>query len=229
MNPLFDSVVSNPVVDTTGLALGGAAVGLWLAAAWWTYADMSRRTTMELARLTAVAWVLLSTPALLPLALGAYLLARPQLTVAERRAQQLFEALAPSSGDGRCPGCGTAADPDWHRCPTCAAWIASSCSTCGEWSALGLDICPWCARDKVDGPLMGADDVAAATAMPAAIADEDVDSGSGRRIGLLPGSAAAAAARRPATPLPGNRGARDLRRTLGADRVAGSSRVGAGS
>jgi len=223
MNQLFTSVLSNPLVDTTGFALGGAAVGLWLAAAWWTYTDMSRRTTMELARLTAVAWVLLSTPALLPLALGAYLLARPQLTVAERRAQRLFEALEPSLEDGRCPACGTGVDPDWHRCPACAAWLASECRACGDWSALDVDTCPWCARDKVDGPEIDVNDV------PAAIAADAAASTSGRRIGLPARPAAAAAARRATPGAPGNRGARDLRRTRGADRAAGSGRVAVGS
>jgi hypothetical protein len=223
MNQLFDSVVTNPMVGAIGLALGGGAAGLWLAAAWWAYTDMSRRTTMELARLMAVAWVLLSTPALLPLALGIYLLARPQLTVAERRAQRLFQALEPALEDGRCPACARGVDPDWHRCPTCAAWLASSCRACGEWSALDLDICPWCARDKIDGPVIDASDV------PAAIAREAGESMGGRRIGLLPQPAAAMAARRPDSSLPGNRGARDLRRTRSADGVAGSSRLGVGS
>jgi hypothetical protein len=152
MNQLVDSLASDPTVGAVGIALLGAVGGLWVAAAWWTYADMSRRSTMELARLTAVGWILISTPALLPLSLATYLLARPQRTVAEQRAQRLFEALAPSIDDGRCRACGERVDPEWQRCPACATWLASACATCGRVSAVELDTCPWCAADKVASP-----------------------------------------------------------------------------
>ena len=88
MTQILDNLSNDPTIGAIGLAIVGAAAGLWLAAAWWTYTDMARRTTFEVVRLGAVAWVLLSTPVLLPLALGTYLLVRPQQTVAERRAQR---------------------------------------------------------------------------------------------------------------------------------------------
>jgi len=222
MNQLFDSIVNDPAVGAIGLALAGAATGLWLAAAWWTYIDVSRRTTMEVARLLAVAWILLSTPALLPLSLGIYLLARPHLTVAERRAQRLFEALEPALDSGSCPACGVPVTAGWQRCPACASWLAAACPTCGETLALGLEICPWCASDTSEAPTR-------LDFPAAAVADAAASSASGRRVGALARPAAAFAANRAASAQAGNRGARDLRRTRGADRVAGSSRLGIGS
>lgn len=142
------SLLADPTVDAVALAVLGAVVGVWLAAAWWTYADISRRSGSELARLLSAGWVLVSTPALLPLSLGAYLLARPQQTVAERRAQRLFEAIAPSLDDGLCPACARPVDAAWRRCPACTIWLASGCATCNQWSAADLDLCPFCAHDK---------------------------------------------------------------------------------
>jgi 1,4-dihydroxy-2-naphthoyl-CoA synthase len=47
-----------------------------------------------------------------------------------------YEALresAASAGSGFCPGCGTAAEPDWHFCPSCGAALVSA----GEGGAAG--------------------------------------------------------------------------------------------
>ncbi|HEY6013909.1 MAG TPA: hypothetical protein VIU37_07875 [Candidatus Limnocylindrales bacterium] len=231
MNQVLDSLVNDPTVGAIGLALAGTAVGLWLAAAWWTYTDMARRSSSELARLTAVGWILLSSPALLLLSLPTYLLARPQATVAERRAQRLFQAIEPSMTEGRCPTCASTVDADWRRCPACAAWLASACADCGEWSALDLESCPWCAGDKargvatVDAERPAA--IAASASLGTAAGAEPAISRSGRRMGVPARPVAAPAGRRPN--LAGQRGARDLRRTYGAERAAGSGRMRVGS
>lgn len=230
MNQVLDTLVNDPTVGAIGLALAGTALGLWLAAAWWTYTDMARRSSSELARLTAVAWVLLSSPVLLPLALPAYLLARPQATVAERRAQRLFQAIEPAMADGRCPSCDSSVDVDWRRCPTCTAWLASACADCGEWSALDLDSCPWCAGDKARGVTTVESGQPAAAVAAEGNGTRDITPAfgrSGRRMGALPRPVASPAGRRP--DVAGQRGARDLRRTRGAERIAGSSRVRTGS
>ena len=47
-----------------------------------------------------------------------------------------YEALresAASAGFGFCPGCGTAAEPDWHFCPSCGAALVAA----GEGGAAG--------------------------------------------------------------------------------------------
>jgi hypothetical protein len=145
---------------------------LWLAAAWWAYADLCRRVDSELVCLLGPAWILLSTPVLLPLALGTYLLVRPQATLAERRARVLFQGLAPTFVEqAACQSCGTRADPDWRRCPTCAAWRLEPCPACERWSGVELAVCPFCATERVrrQGPASESAVAAAAGASPAAI------------------------------------------------------------
>ena len=154
MQDVVGQLLGSPAVTTAVSLLAVGGVALWLAAAWWTYQDMQRRTTSEVAALGAVAWILLSTPALLPLSLPIYLLARPQRTVAQGRSTELALALqAELSAELTCPGCGgRLGDEDWRRCPTCSTWLATECDACGRWSSVRLDICPWCA---VDRPALG--------------------------------------------------------------------------
>ena len=153
MQDTVGQLIGSPAVTTAVSVIAVGVVALWIAAAWWTYQDMQRRTTSELAALGAVAWILLSTPAMLPLSLPIYLLARPQQTVAQGRSTTLALALEAELADlEECPGCGHRADADWHRCPTCSTWLAAECDGCGRWSSIRLAICPWCA---VERPALG--------------------------------------------------------------------------
>ena len=148
MTQLFDAVAANQTLGMVLIALASAGLGLWLATAWWTYGDLARRAEPELVRLMAPAWILASTPVLLPLSLAAYLLLRPHETVAERRTREMLRALVPSTADEtRCRVCGTRTDESWRRCPTCATWLGASCSRCGRWSPIDLELCPFCASD----------------------------------------------------------------------------------
>ena len=153
MQLAFDTSALDPVLTTGLVVVVGVAAAIWLAAAWWTYADMSRRTTSEPARLLAAAWILLSTPVLLPLSLGSYLLARPQRTVGDRRAELLFAAMAGGDERERCPWCAVRIEPGWRRCPACATWLASACAHCGSWSSVLFEICPTCATETAPGSL----------------------------------------------------------------------------
>lgn len=164
-------ILESPIVTGALIALGVGIVVLWLAAAWWAYLDVSRRTSAQLARLGAVAMILLSTPALLPFSLITYLLVRPQMTVAEGRALRLLAGLHPAiAGDLGCYSCGTVVDPEWRRCPACAGWLASPCEACEEWSELDAEICPWCAAGKRAGWLPDYVDEPAVAVAPAATA-----------------------------------------------------------
>ena len=151
MQLAIDTSALDPFLTTGLFAFGGVVATIWLAAAWWAYADMSRRTTSELARLLAAGWILLSTPVLLPLSLGSYLLARPQRTVADRRAELLFAAMAGGDERERCPWCAVRVEPGWRRCPACATWLASACAHCGSWSSVLFEVCPSCAADTGPG------------------------------------------------------------------------------
>ncbi|HEV2006256.1 MAG TPA: hypothetical protein VGQ85_06530, partial [Candidatus Limnocylindrales bacterium] len=67
------NLVDTSLISGVAFAIGIAGIGLWLAAAWWTYGDMARRTNSDLARYGAAAWIILSTPALLLMSLPVYL------------------------------------------------------------------------------------------------------------------------------------------------------------
>ena len=147
------SVIDMSVLGGVAFAIGIAGVGLWLAAAWWTYGDMVRRTNSDLARYGAAAWILLSTPALLLISLPVYLLTRPQATAAQRRSRDLVLALRTELFDAlRCEACGEAVAEEWRRCPACATWLQVACVDCGRWSATNLELCPWCATPRIEEP-----------------------------------------------------------------------------
>ncbi|HEV2006264.1 MAG TPA: hypothetical protein VGQ85_06570 [Candidatus Limnocylindrales bacterium] len=137
------------VLSGVAFAIGIAGISLWLAAAWWTYGDMARRTNSDLARYSAAAWIILSTPALLLMSLPVYLLARPQATAAQRRSRDLVVALSPELfGALRCEACGEVVDEAWRRCPSCTTWLQAACPDCDRWSATNLESCPWCASPR---------------------------------------------------------------------------------
>lgn len=169
MIEILTRFAANPAVSGILFAVALAAIGLWLAATWWTYLDISRRSDSELARLLAPSWVVVSTPLLLPLSLGVYTLVRPQQTVGDRRTRTLVSALAPElSHADACPGCGERADEAWRRCPSCATWLQAPCAHCGGWSNVQLELCPWCGSDVLDIPSVSAPNELGAVAIAAA-------------------------------------------------------------
>jgi hypothetical protein len=150
MIDLVAQTLSNPIFPAIGLAFGTTVVALWLAAAWWAYRDAARRAGSPFVGLLAAAWIVVSSPFLLPLSLGVYTFARPQHTAAEHRSRRLVEELVNQldATDGeRCPSCRQSVDPTWLRCPACSWWLAQPCANCGDWSERGLDICPWCGSE----------------------------------------------------------------------------------
>ena len=151
MNEIFDQVLADPTVTAIGGAVGAALVALWLAAAWWAYADAVRRTDSTLAAMLVAAWIIVSTPLLVPFALAVYALARPQHSAAEHRTRRLAEELVDvldeiASAD--CPSCNSAVEDGWLRCPSCTDWLALPCSLCGSWSDRSLAVCPYCGGEE---------------------------------------------------------------------------------
>jgi hypothetical protein len=146
--------LSNPIIPAVGLAVAATVGALWLAAAWWAYRDAARRTGTPFAGLLAAAWIVVSSPFLLPLALAVYGLARPQQTAAEKRSTRLVVELVDQlEADGeRCPSCRLDVDPTWLRCPSCATWLAQPCASCGGWSDRNLEICPLCGSEDRAAP-----------------------------------------------------------------------------
>src|SRR6185503_4158090 len=157
MEDLIAETLANPLVTGALSAVGIAVVALWLAAAWWAYADAARRTDSALAALTAAGWIVMSTPLLLPFSLAIYTLARPQHTASEHRSRRLVAELVDeldtqAASGPACPSCALAADPAWLRCPACSTWLALPCASCGGWSDGALDICPWCGHEERSRP-----------------------------------------------------------------------------
>jgi hypothetical protein len=160
MTDVVDKILSDPAVGAIGLALGIGLVALWLAAAWWTYLDAGRRSESGLARFIAAGWIVLSSPALLPLSLPVYLLARPQVPAADSRARDLAWELATATHLApECPACGERVDEGWRRCPTCTEWLAAPCPTCRAWSARALPACPFCGTEGHAEPVAPRRDV----------------------------------------------------------------------
>lgn len=154
MADLISQTLSNPAVGAFGTAVAVAVLALWLAGAWWAYADASRRAESSLAGFIAAGWVILSTPLLLPLSLAVYAYARPQVTAADRRTRSLAQELALMPAQPACPACGAGVDDAWLRCPTCTTWLASPCTDCGGWSDARLELCPWCGGEDRDAPFV---------------------------------------------------------------------------
>jgi hypothetical protein len=155
MTEIVAQTLSNPVIPAIGLAVGATIAALWLAAAWWAYRDAARRAGSPYAGLLAAAWIVLSSPFLLPLSIAVYSFARPQHTAAERRSLRLVAELVDQldAADGeRCPSCRLTVDSAWLRCPSCTTWLAQPCAHCGGWSDGGLEICPWCGSEERDAP-----------------------------------------------------------------------------
>jgi hypothetical protein len=151
---IFAEFLSNPLVST-GITLVGVVVGaVWLAAAWWAYQDAARRTESTLAAFLAAAWIIVSTPLMLPVALAIYGFARPQLTAADHRSRDLARELGAVAVGPACPSCRTPIESIWLRCPACAVWLALPCRTCGVWSARDLETCPYCGSEEPAAPVV---------------------------------------------------------------------------
>lgn len=164
MTDLFAEALAHPAVGAAGTAILLAAVALWLAAAWWAYADASRRTESSLAGYVAAGWIILSTPLLLPLSLGTYAFARPQVAIADQRTRTLARDLGAAAVAPACPACALPIEESWLRCPSCTIWLASPCAHCGGWSGADLESCPWCGSDAREQPFV--ESLAAAGSAP---------------------------------------------------------------
>lgn len=152
MSDLIAQTLSNPAIGAFGTAVAMAGIALWLAGAWWAYADAARRAESSLAGFVAAGWIILSTPLLIPLSLAVYAFARPQVTAADRRTRNLAYELATAPERPACATCAEPVDDTWLRCPTCSSWLAAPCSECGGWSDATLELCPWCGGEGRDAP-----------------------------------------------------------------------------
>ena len=122
------------------------AVVLWLALAYWALKDARLRSDSPSFHLFAM-----SINLVIPfLGLVVYILVRPSMTIAERRAMELeAEVLAGGGGDDvevrPCPACGREIENDMVLCPYCHTRFAKRCPSCSRAVRLGWTVCPYCA------------------------------------------------------------------------------------
>ena len=192
MTDILAQTLSNPIVGTIALALGIAVVALWLMAAWWAYGDAARRTESTLAAFGAAGWIVVSTPALLPLALAIYRYVRPQVAAGDVRSESLAIVLSRAGMGRACPGCAVAVQAGWLRCPACATWLAVPCTACGAWSEPSFEICPHCSADGHGEPVTATIPVAGPAAGMAVAWSAPVAFWSGHGAAAAGGSPAAA-------------------------------------
>jgi len=169
MTDIVTHALDNPIFPAIGLALAGTAGALWVAGAWWAYRDATWRTGSLFLGLLAAAWIVISSPLLLPLSLAVYGFARPQHTAAQGRSRRLVEELVETldaEAGGACPMCAAPIEAEWLRCPACTSWLATPCSNCGGWSDRSLEICPWCGSEGRDRPEVETRRPAAAFGVP---------------------------------------------------------------
>jgi hypothetical protein len=155
VNDVLNQILTDPTVTAIGGAIGAALVALWIAAAWWAYGDAVHRTGSIPVGMLVAAWIIVSTPLLLPLSVPSYALVRPHDSASERRTRRLAAELADvleESAGPSCLSCGNDVDPAWHRCPTCTTWLALPCASCGSWSDRTLAICPYCGGEERTEP-----------------------------------------------------------------------------
>ena len=189
MNEIFDQVLADPTVTAIGGAIGAALVALWLAAAWWAYTDAVRRTDSTPAAMLVAAWIVVSTPLFVPLALAVYALARPQHSAAEHRTRRLAEELVDALDEiasADCPSCDGTVEEGWLRCPSCASWLALPCSLCGTWSDRTLAVCPYCGGEERGEAAVEALDPAASAGRPRRGRRQLRAIGPGRQVPLRP-------------------------------------------
>lgn len=148
---ILGQVLSNPAVTTALTLLAGVTVVAWLLAVAWAFRQIGGRTDNVLARYLAAAWVLLSSPLLLPLSVAVVALLRPHEVAGERRISRLLETVrARAEMAPACGACNRAMDERWVRCPDCAAWTGRQCDRCERWAPPDAGICPWCAWSPGD-------------------------------------------------------------------------------
>ena len=116
-------------------------VVLWLALAYWTFADAGRRGTVRFF------WgaVALVFPFVGPLV---YVIVRPPEYALDSRERELELAVLERELRQRvslCPNCRSVVEKDYRLCPECDWDLKKPCTSCGKPLDLNWRTCPYCA------------------------------------------------------------------------------------
>lgn len=143
------SIFDNPVIQLGLQVFLVYWVILWLAAAYWAFRDVQLRTENPLAPYLAAAGIIVSSPALFPLAVFAYRIVRPQERIGEVYERNLAEEAMLNEIEAirYCPGCERRVDGEWIICPTCRTRLNRVCPNCSRLVGLDWTLCAWCGKD----------------------------------------------------------------------------------
>ncbi len=155
---LVGDFFASPIVQLVLGAIVVYAVVLWLATAWWVFADTSVRTRSRVAPYAAtILLVLLFGPFLFPFGALLYRMLRPGERHTERLEREYtLEALVREVGPVTCPRCVRPIAGDWIICPSCRCSLRpDACRGCGQAVEFDWAVCARCGRSIVlpDGAL----------------------------------------------------------------------------
>lgn len=145
----FGGFLSAGAVQLALRLILGYLVVIWLAAAYWAFRDMERRTDQPALPYVAAGIVILFSPLLFPLGLLVYRIVRPSEPIALRRHDELSQALLMSEiGEiEQCVGCGRVVQEEWMVCPSCRTELRERCPGCNGVAEFDWLSCAWCGRD----------------------------------------------------------------------------------
>src|SRR5881227_364398 len=119
-------------------------VALWLALAFWTYADARRRVDDPMLVACAAAGSLFFPF----IGTIVYMIVRPPEYIEDVRERELeiaaAEARLQSMGHLACPYCGFEIEKTFLRCPSCLRRLKEPCTVCGKPLDPRWKICPYC-------------------------------------------------------------------------------------
>src|SRR2546421_11494154 len=119
-------------------------VALWLALAFWTFADARRRVDDQMLVICAAAGAVF-----FPF-VGAivYAIVRPPEYLDDVRERDLeiaaAEARLSQVEQATCPKCGAEVEKTFLRCPSCARKLKEPCASCGRPLDPRWQLCPYC-------------------------------------------------------------------------------------
>ena len=138
---IVDDLLSSPYLTIGFRLVLFFFVVLWLALAYWTFADAGRRGTVRFF------WgvVALVFPFVGPLV---YVIVRPPEYALDSRERELELAVLERELRQRgelCPGCRSVVEKEYLLCPECGFDLRAPCRSCGKPLDLNWRTCPYCA------------------------------------------------------------------------------------
>jgi RNA polymerase subunit RPABC4/transcription elongation factor Spt4 len=138
---LIDDLLNSPYLTIGFRLVIFFFMVLWLALAYWTFADAGRRGTVRFFwGIVALIFPFIGTLI--------YLIVRPPEYVLESRERELELAVLERELRQRvnlCPNCRSVVEKDYLLCPECEWDLKKPCANCGKPLHLNWETCPYCA------------------------------------------------------------------------------------